>query len=545
LGGGGGGAGTHKLRRPVLERQYASAVRALYTKLGDSGSDHPEPLSMDRHGVSPSGQSASRHRAKSIIASVASIALSDSKALGGPLATILPDSLAALRAIGLLNREFNKNFPVTVLLEAGATIDSVTALLLSSGVDSVELDPSTLESDARAADNIAPVPWSVAKAPCGVQVALLTGSTGFVGTFLLAEMLHQLPAQSKVFCIVRAPTAAAGVSRLQEQLALSGLLDACDVLRWRSRVVVLNGNLAAPALGLHAESWDSLASSVDLIVHCGAHVNSLLPYSVLRGANVDGTKELLRLACSRPSEACFMCHISTVGVLPPSALLPLKEGADVPVGHLSRANGYSQSKWVAETMVRRSFARGVSGCVIRPATVFCDSSSGYFNHTDFVVRSLRGMVELGAAPALGPQHVMADITPVNELARVTVALCTTAERRLHVHGRTLNVSSGQVQMAWLVEHLAACHSEIKMMPWRVWQTTLEASVDSEPIGTANALHPLNTFFRGHTFPGAIATDTAEAKATLLACGIDPPMPVTAATADTFIRRLAESLGRQI
>jgi len=521
--------GTNKIRRPLLEQRYKHKVQKLYSQLTQESR------------TTPVGGVAVRitDRIRAILAAEASV---DPKDISEDtlVSALLPDSLVALRAIGVLNRHFTTNLRVAVLLEAQATISSVARVFsvdAAGGLGHSRLSAAFFESEARGADVMTPPQGDVGDVPPAVpHDALLTGATGFVGVYLLIEMLRQLPGDSNVHCLIRAPTEKVATDRLAAQLASFGLLDTADGLSWRTRVHTIPGDLGKRALGMDDVTWEMLAASIDLIVHCGAHVNSLLPYSALCDANVGGTREVLRLACCLPAQQCFVLYVSTVGVLSPG-LLPLPETDSVPADHLVRANGYSQTKWVAEAMVRRAFDRGVSGCVVRPATVFCDSKTGAYNATDFVVRCLRGMALLGAAPQL-QENIRVDATPVDELARVVVALCNAEDRRLAVHGRTLNVTSGSRPMAWLVKQLAEFHGgSIKLVPLNDWHDVLQASMEPGAIARPNPLHPLADFFRGGGFPGAITTSTAEAAHVVKACGVVAPARVTPAMVEKFLKRL--------
>ena len=55
-----------------------------------------------------------------------------------------------------------------------------------------------------------------------------------------------------------------------------------------------------------------------------------------------------------------------------------------------------------------------------------------------MIRALRGMIQLGVAPALS-QSVAVDATPVDELSRVAVSLLASPERRKVVNGKVLNL----------------------------------------------------------------------------------------------------------
>ncbi|WP_176308797.1 SDR family oxidoreductase, partial [Micromonospora sp. NBS 11-29] len=118
----------------------------------------------------------------------------------------------------------------------------------------------------------------------------LTGATGFVGAFLLRDLMRSTSAT--VHCLVRGSDEASARERLRANLTWYGIGDEVDDDRLR----VLPGDLAAPRFGLDAEQFDRLAREVDVVYHAGATVNWLHPYSSLKAANVTGTEEALRLA---------------------------------------------------------------------------------------------------------------------------------------------------------------------------------------------------------------------------------------------------------
>ncbi|MFE9222668.1 SDR family oxidoreductase [Streptomyces lavendulae] len=65
-----------------------------------------------------------------------------------------------------------------------------------------------------------------------------------------------------------------------------------------TRVTALPGDLEAPRLGLPEETFTHLAEVIDVVCHNGARVNHLDPYGRPRAANVEGTREVLRLAAT-------------------------------------------------------------------------------------------------------------------------------------------------------------------------------------------------------------------------------------------------------
>ena len=596
--------GTLKLRRPRLETKYLAAIDELYKRL-DGGArttrrwankatgDCTETTASDKSLAlvdlairhlqldDDAAVSFSTNTGTDDAASTSAVLLAASAMLERPLEDLLSDSLSAMEFMSAVNLEFSTKLSVSVLLEEGATLqlvlDHLTPATQQQQTHQQQQQSAPtrfatsvdFSQEARLADDITTFPDAGSRGGRSMQQVVLTGATGFVGAFLLNELLGQLPASCRVVCIVRADSDEAALNRVREaleQYKLSGVEadQGWMTRRWGDRVAAYAADLTQPNLGLSSHAFTRLGMETDLIVHCGARVHSLLPYSRLKAPNVLGTVELLRLASiSDPSDVgggggsgggggggnsggngrrghrrgAFFCHVSTVGVLPPVVVAPLPEESELPSNHLQQANGYSQSKWVAEVMVRRAFDRGLRGCIIRPATVFAAECSGAANQTDFVIRSLRGMVQLGAVPILHGPRAQADLTPVDSLACAIVGLCSTEQNQHVVHGKVLNLTAPKRTtmtdlIEWLGEYVAhrSCvdarpaeptAAPLQRLPFAEWQALLLTS-DSP----ATPLHPLKSFFSGRSYPAALEVSRTDADAVLAKCGLKPLTEIT-------------------
>ena len=166
---------------------------------------------------------------------------------------------------------------------------------------------------------------------------------------------------------------------------------------------MLAGDISEPNLGVDAPTWQRLADTVDLIVHPAAHVNHVLPYSQLFGANVVGTAEMIRLAITTKLKPIH--YISTMGV---SAVADhiVDEDPDirraVPVCTVGDgyANGYGISKWASEVLLREVHDLcGLPIVVFRPGMILADSRyAGQLNVSDIFTRLLFSLVTTGIAP---------------------------------------------------------------------------------------------------------------------------------------------------
>lgn len=242
---------------------------------------------------------------------------------------------------------------------------------------------------------------------------LLTGATGFVGAFLLHELLQESSAH--VHCLVRASSSIHGLERVRQNLASYGLWDSSI----EERIIPIPGDLEQPLLGLDEVTFNRLASHIDVIFHNGAMVNFVYPYMEHKPANVLGTQEVLRLAArSRLKPVHFVSTLSVFhtgahddGVVYREDEVLAENGA--PFG------GYAQSKWVAEGLVQIAIDRGIPCSIYRPGLVGGHSRTGARNTADMISSMSKACLELGVIPDL---DVDVSIVPVDYVSKAIVQL---------------------------------------------------------------------------------------------------------------------------
>jgi amino acid adenylation domain-containing protein/thioester reductase-like protein len=256
-------------------------------------------------------------------------------------------------------------------------------------------------------------PETPIKYPTEPTNIFLTGVTGFVGSFLLYELLQQTHAD--IYCLVRAANPEEGKKRIQSSLKSSLVWDNS----FSSRIIAVVGNLSQPFLGLSRQKFQALAELIDVIYHNGALVHHASPYATLKPANVLGTQEVLRLATQAKVKPVHF--ISTDGVFSPVGYSGVKvvreqdslDDYQVPSG------GYTQSKWVAEKLVTIARDRGLPVCIYRLGRVSGHSKTGVFNQNDFLYRLIIGCIRLEKVP---DGNMIEDIAPVDYVSKAIVHL---------------------------------------------------------------------------------------------------------------------------
>ncbi|KUJ13154.1 large subunit of L-aminoadipate-semialdehyde dehydrogenase [Mollisia scopiformis] len=256
--------------------------------------------------------------------------------------------------------------------------------------------------------------------PSTSLTVFLTGATGFLGAYLLRDLLtRSSPPISKVIAHVRALDSTTALDRVTQTCQAYGVWDPS----WTPRLSCVVGNLGEPRLGMAQETWDRLAHEVNVIVHNGAQVHWVYPYSNLKPANVQGTLDILSLcATGRPKQLSFVSSTSVLDtehfVKQSQAGILLSEEDDLSGSVTGLGTGYGQSKWVAEYLVRAAGARGLRGTIIRPGYITGDKASGVTNTDDFLIRMAKGCVQLGCRPKISNT---VNMVPVNHVARIVIA----------------------------------------------------------------------------------------------------------------------------
>lgn len=113
-----------------------------------------------------------------------------------------------------------------------------------------------------------PLPPSFGSVPVTV---FLTGATGFLGAFILRDLLVRKNEVAKVLCLVRASDSEKALQRLRQGGTDRGVWDE-EWIR-SSRLEVIHGDLDQKQFGMDSETWNRVAAESDVIVHNGALVS--------------------------------------------------------------------------------------------------------------------------------------------------------------------------------------------------------------------------------------------------------------------------------
>ncbi|SOV04481.1 probable LYS2 - L-aminoadipate-semialdehyde dehydrogenase, large subunit [Ustilago sp. UG-2017a] len=355
----------------------------------------------------------------------------------------------------------------------------------------------------------------------GPRTVLVTGVTGFLGAFILYDLLTKRSSSiAKVYAHVRAKDEATALQRLREGCKGRGIWDDKWVSEGKLEVVL--GDLAAPQrLGMSEQVYAKLADEVDDILHNGALVHWVYPYSKLRAANVGSTICAIKL-CNAGKKAKTLTFVSSTSALDTDHYVRLSDSIvhgqdpaqtgssaqlhgvpetdDIEANAKGLTTGYGQSKWVAEKLIMIAASRGLKASIVRPGYVVGDSKTAVTNTDDFLWRLVKGSIQLGLIPDM---HNSINMVPVDHVARIATLACLNNAKELE----TINKTPGTNAKVFHVTNHPSIRfndmlGQLSRYGWKVeqteyvhWRARLEEHILSSGSGSVedNALFPLLHF----------------------------------------------------
>jgi len=406
--------GVRKLAWPKLKARYGAELEQLYAELAEGQAAELRALRALRASDAPVLETVLR-------AVSATLGAAGSEVTGDAHFTDLGgDSLSALTFGNLLEEIFEVEVPVGVIVSPATDLAGVAAYIEGERAPGSKRPTfSTVHgknaSEARAADltldkfidaeTLAAAP-SLPGPASEVRTVLLTGATGFLGRYLALEWLERMDlVDGKVIALVRGKSDADARARLDATFDSGDpkLLAHYQALA-ADHLEVIAGDKGEANLGLSQDVWQRLADEVDIIVDPAALVNHVLPYSELFGPNALGTAELIRIALTtRIKPFAYVSTIAVGGGVAPGEFV---EDADVRVMSAVRsvddsyANGYGNSKWAGEVLLREANDLcGLPVSVFRCDMILADTTyAGQLNLPDMFTRMMFSLVATGIAP---------------------------------------------------------------------------------------------------------------------------------------------------
>jgi thioester reductase-like protein len=244
----------------------------------------------------------------------------------------------------------------------------------------------------------------------------LTGSTGYIGAHVAANLLEQHDAGLNL--LIRSPEAHDAEVRLWQALQLH--MDFARFYEYlQTRIRIFRGDLTLPQFGLAQDDYDRLIHTTDSVIHSAASLNRKSEKKCLN-VNLRGTLEVLQLA--RRSHYYHglrrFSFVSTVAVAGERSNEVVTEDRSLDWDR-SDYDPYARTKKFCEHMVRELLPE-TPLTIFRPSIVLGDSRYAATTQFDMV----KAFVFLADLPAL-------PLRPTDKIDIVNVDFVADAIASLH------------------------------------------------------------------------------------------------------------------
>ena len=347
----------------------------------------------------------------------------------------------------------------------------------------------------------------------GRSAVLLTGATGFLGIYMLHDLLERAEAGKNGFTTV-ITTVRGSDERGARQRVLANFAkyDLHPTAASLSHLEVVVGDLSLHNLGLSDNDYHAVAQRIGCIYHAAADVSYVKPYTAATDStasastgdkpavgsvgNVSSTQCVLSLACSAHPAGVPLHYVSTLAVFGAARCF---YGWDVITEDMDPRQceplmawetGYTKSKWVAEMQVKECYRRGLPVCVYRTGFIEGARGTGQSNTGDFFCRLIKSCIQLRCYPDM--PHKQWQPIPVDYVAQSITHISLHSNRTGSLDGQSFHVvPASELGTTDLFGVLRGMGYALQAVSFQVWLD--EISRVCESGDESNALYPLSAF----------------------------------------------------
>ncbi|KAG6810396.1 putative NRPS-like protein biosynthetic cluster [Tricholoma furcatifolium] len=226
------------------------------------------------------------------------------------------------------------------------------------------------------------------------KVVLLTGSTGNLGSQILADLLGDSSVE-RVYALNRASSGSASILERHVQRFEDKALDV--KLLQSDRLVFVEGDTALPGFGLQADVFKKIQDTVTVVIHNAWRLDFNLSLSSFE-PNIRGTRKLIDFARSGPHSSSirflFTSSVASAqswGRIDTPFPEDIQSDASVAVG-----GGYGEGKYVSERILERS---GLQFTSFRIGQISGGLPNGAWATSDWMPILVKSSLALGALPS--------------------------------------------------------------------------------------------------------------------------------------------------
>ncbi|QLC26183.1 NAD-dependent epimerase/dehydratase family protein [Parasphingopyxis algicola] len=201
-------------------------------------------------------------------------------------------------------------------------------------------------------------------------------------------------------------------------------------------VLLVEGDVRDPQLGLERAAHARLSAQADCIIHCAAIVQFDADPDLYEAVNVRGTGHVVDFARARPGKPAALVQVSTAYVCGERDGPIAEDDARRPDRF---ANAYEESKFAAEALVRAAMADGVSAAIARPSIVVGRTGDGVIAGFDTIYMAFKLLAEGRIRTIPSTPGATLNFVPLDHAVN---GIATIASRIGEARGRTFHLVAG-------------------------------------------------------------------------------------------------------
>lgn len=252
---------------------------------------------------------------------------------------------------------------------------------------------------------------------------LITGVTGFLGIHILDYLLKNTNAF--IYCIIREKYKQVPEKRLESLLTF--YFDSKYYNKYKSRIIILKGDLSKEYFSLSQEDYSNLQKNVDCIINSAANTRHYGNYNTFEKENISTVKNLILFA--KPSNI-LLNHMSTTNIsgnyLVENSISYNFTENDFYIGQNYEDNVYVYSKFEAEKLILQEEYKGLKANIFRLGNLMARYNDGTFQKNKFdnaYYTRLITLAKLGYLPNELKNQFL-EFSPIDQTAEAIIKLLT-------------------------------------------------------------------------------------------------------------------------
>jgi thioester reductase-like protein len=323
------------------------------------------------------------------------------------------------------------------------------------------------------------------------QIVILTGSTGSLGNYILEQLISS-DHVAHIYCFNRSADAA---TRQKQTFASRGYDPDLE------KVTFLHTDLSQDHFGLSKPIFNTLLSSVNIIIHNAWAVDFNKTLASYESVHIAGTRRLVdfSIASQYRAKIVFISSIASVGNWLSSHASDEQVPENIMTDHsVPSAQGYGESKHVAEIILATAAERsGVPVTIIRAGQLAGPSDGrGEWNRHEWVPSLVLTSKAMGLLPdSLGGNDCV-DWVPMDWAAKSVWELAIAEQTK---QGATVAHLVNPATTAWsllvpMIREALGRGAQVEVVPFKVWVEALrDLSTEKEEIEKKPAVKLLSFF----------------------------------------------------